>query len=63
MLGAIASHAWDFGDGATSSAQHPSHVYREGGLYTVTLTVTGPTGTDQETKTNYLRVKGPRRRP
>jgi len=61
--GDVTNWSWDFGDGTTSSAQNPSHVYREGGLYTVTLTVMGPEGADQEIKTNYLRVKGPRRRP
>ena len=31
---------WDFGDGGTSTAQHPSHVYTELGTYDVTVTVT-----------------------
>ncbi len=35
------SFAWDFGDGATSSAANPGeHVFTSPGLYTVTLTVT-----------------------
>jgi subtilisin family serine protease len=38
--GTIASYAWDFGDGNTSSDQNPSHTYAAGGSYTVTLTVT-----------------------
>jgi len=38
--GGIASRAWSFGDGATSPAANPSHVYGAGGSYTVTLTVT-----------------------
>jgi len=38
------SYAWDFGDGGTSTAQHPSHAYTAGGSYTVTLTVTSSTG-------------------
>lgn len=33
----IASWAWDFGDGAGSTAQNPTHVYAEGGTYVVTL--------------------------
>ena len=32
--------AWDFGDGATSALQNPTHVYAAFGNYTVTLTVT-----------------------
>lgn len=28
---------WDFGDGYTSSDQHPTHIYEDDGAYTVTL--------------------------
>jgi len=59
--GGVTGWSWNFGDGATSTAQNPSHLYHVGGLYTVTLTVTGPNGTDQEIKTGYVRVRGPRR--
>lgn len=38
--GAISTWAWDFGDGATSKEQNPTHVYQDIGLYTVRLTVT-----------------------
>ena len=38
------SYLWDFGDGQTSTEQHPVHVYADGGYYTATLTVTGGTG-------------------
>ncbi|MFA6132482.1 MAG: PKD domain-containing protein [Phycisphaerae bacterium] len=34
------SYAWDFGDGWTSTAQNPSHVYAEAGSYVVRLVVT-----------------------
>ncbi|HPS22836.1 MAG TPA: PKD domain-containing protein, partial [Methanoregulaceae archaeon] len=33
------SWAWQFGDGATSSAQNPDHTYLNAGTYTVNLTV------------------------
>ena len=38
------AYAWDFGDGAGSSEQVPSHVYYTAGLYSVTLTVSYSSG-------------------
>jgi subtilisin len=38
------THAWDFGDGATSTSQHPQHTYAGGGTYTVSLAVTDSRG-------------------
>ena len=35
----IDSWFWEFGDGATSSLQNPTHVYAAAGVYTVSLTV------------------------
>ena len=55
----IDSWAWDFGDGATSTSQNPMHIYANEGLYTVTLTVIGPDGTDTEIKTDYITVSIP----
>ncbi len=37
---------WDFGDGATSEEEHPTHVYAEAGSYNVCLTVTDIAGSD-----------------
>ncbi len=37
--GSIVSHAWDFGDGGTSTQANPSHSYLANGNYTVSLTV------------------------
>ncbi len=54
--GDITAWDWDFGDGGSSTAQNPSHEYTSGGTYTVALTVTGPGGSDTETKTNYITV-------
>lgn len=31
---------WDFGDGETSREQHPTHIYKQPGKYTVTLKIT-----------------------
>lgn len=39
-----ARYHWDFGDGTTSTIAHPDHVYREKGIYKVTLRVSNETG-------------------
>lgn len=44
--GTIASHAWDFGDGATGSGASTSHTYDSAGSRTVTLTVTDNDGAE-----------------
>ena len=36
------SYHWNFGDGGTSTASNPSHVYIQSGMYTVQLIVDGP---------------------
>jgi PKD repeat protein len=43
------SYTWDFGDGQTSTEKDPVHVYTSGGYYTVTVSVTGKSGTDEKT--------------
>ncbi len=47
--GTIISWSWDFGDGNTSTIQHPTHQYADNGTYTVTLNVTDDDGTTNET--------------
>jgi PKD repeat protein len=42
--GTIASYAWTFGDGGTSTLQNPSHTYPTAGSYTARLTVTDNNG-------------------
>ncbi len=44
-------YSWSFGDGGGSSSATPTHAYLEPGDYQVTLTVTGPGGTDSDTQT------------
>ena len=48
----ITSWYWDFGDGDTSTAQNPSHIYDLFGTYPISLTVTDSHEySDTETKT------------
>jgi PKD repeat protein/photosystem II stability/assembly factor-like uncharacterized protein len=54
--GAVSSWAWTFGDGQTSTQASPSHTYQNPGTYTVSLTVSGPSGSDPETKNAYITV-------
>jgi PKD repeat protein len=51
--------SWSFGDGATSTAQNPSHTYTAAGNYTVSLTASNAFGSDTETKTSYITVTEP----
>ncbi|TWD83283.1 PKD domain-containing protein [Kribbella amoyensis] len=49
--GSIASYAWTFGDGGTSTAANPTHTYTTAGTYSVSLTVTDNSGgTGQRTQ-------------
>lgn len=54
--GSIDTWSWTFGDGGTSSSQNPSHIYNSAGTYSVSLTVSGPGGSDSYTATNYITV-------
>jgi PKD repeat protein len=53
-VGSPTSWRWNFGDGGTSSAQNPSHVYLTAGSKTVTLTSTA--GSHSNTTTRTLQV-------
>lgn len=57
-FGTIVSWSWNFGDGNTSTAQHPIHTYASAGEYTVTLVVTSDTGMTSEPA--EMTVKVPR---
>jgi PKD repeat protein len=48
---------WDFGDGITSTLTSPTHTYTAAGVYTVTLTASGPGGSDTEVKAGYITVR------
>ncbi len=52
----VTSWSWDFGDGGSSSAQHPQHTYTTAGTYTVSLTATGPGGVDTAQQADLVTV-------
>jgi PKD repeat protein len=55
-VGSYTVSLWQFGDGLTSTLDSPTHTYTALGLYTVTLIVTGPLGSDAVTETEYIDV-------
>ena len=54
----IASYAWSFGDGATSTESNPQHTYTTAGTYTVTLTVTDTDGETAQASSTVVVVVG-----
>jgi len=48
--------AWEFGDGASSTVQSPSHTYSNTGTYSVALTVNNGYGSNTLTRSNYITV-------
>jgi PKD repeat protein len=57
--GNIISRLWNFGDETTSNEKYPSHMYQNAGSYTVSLTVTGPSGSNTKTMKDYIQVTTP----
>ncbi len=57
--GGPVSWSWDFGDSGTSTQQNPVYTYNSAGIYTVSLTATYSSGSDTETKNNYITVTAP----
>ncbi len=58
LVGGSAWH-WDFGDGATSTLQNPTHLYPAVGIYDVSLTVTGAVGDVTLTREALITVARP----
>jgi PKD repeat protein len=52
----ITAWLWDFGDGDTSAAQNPLHLYTQAGLKTVSLTVTNENGVNIRTEVDFINV-------
>lgn len=51
--GQALSYVWTFGDGSTSSAANPTHLYTQSGLYSVTLEASDSAST---TTSNVIRI-------
>ena len=49
-VGKVTSWKWDFGDGISSTEQHPLHAYEKAGQYVVVLYVEGPAGKSRMSK-------------
>ncbi len=58
-IGGPSSWLWTFGDGNTSTLQHPTHTYINNGTYTVSLKATNGFGNNTFTRTNYINVAKP----
>ena len=55
-VGSVTAWSWSFGDGDSSFVQNPTHIYRTVGTFTVTLTATGPGGSNTIGKTDLISV-------
>ena len=53
------TYIWYFGDGDTSTATNPVHLYLTSGSYTVKLVTVSACGTDSMTQANYIVVNSP----
>ncbi len=53
------SWLWNFGDGATSTQQHPIHAYTASGVYNVKLRCSNSFGLDSLVKNSYISVNLP----
>lgn len=57
--GSVDSWSWSFGDGGTSTLSAPSNTYNTAGTYTVTLSATGPGGSDTEVQVDLIMAQAP----
>lgn len=56
---AVTRWTWDFGDGSpVSTVRNPVHSYTRSGQYDVSLTVTGPNGSNSLRSSGYIKVTG-----
>lgn len=47
---------WNFGDGASSTEQNPTHIYVNEGLFTVSLTASNSDGSGTKIKPDLIKV-------
>jgi len=57
--GDVVSRLWNFGDGTSSTATDPVHVYNQPGLYSVSLTVTTANAEETTRKAAWITVGNP----
>jgi len=53
------NYVWNFGDGDTSSAMNPLHLYLAGGSFTVKLITSSACGVDSSIQSNYIVINPP----
>ncbi len=56
--GDFTTSLWNFGDGSSSTSTTPGHDYSLPGVYTVTLTVSGPGGRHSLVRSSYIHAYG-----
>lgn len=57
--GPITEWIWDFGDGnpPISTSANPVYIFTSAGFYDISITVSGPPGTDTTAKSSYVHVE------
>jgi len=55
--GDIETYKWNFGDNSDSGLPSPVHTFASPGIYSVSLTVSGPGGTDTLVKEDFITVQ------
>jgi PKD repeat protein len=55
--GSPTSWSWSFGDNTTAEIKYPVHTYANGGVFTVSLTVSNGTASSSKTRTGYITVE------